>query len=162
MRHARRLHRSRLQRNKNTLHKPHILGHVTLCIDRYLVHSPQLLSSIDCCPQQRCKWGPDKTKIDIYSNFSYERVWELAAGSLTDVGIMVMTKSCLYQTQHSGLTMTANGHICHSTKMGPVLARAASVECVFVQCAEWEAESTEPKSQLVLPGGLKVFLLLFF
>lgn len=62
--------------------------------------------------------------------FCYVRVWELAAGTLTDVSIMVMTKSCLYQTQHSGLTMTANGHICHSTKMGAPSVCAACV-CVY-------------------------------
>lgn len=62
--------------------------------------------------------------------FCYVQVWELTAGTLTDGSIMVMTKSCLYQTQHSGLTMTANGHICHSTKMSAPSVCAACV-CVY-------------------------------
>lgn len=53
------------------------------------------------------------------------------SGSLTDVSIMVVAKSCLYQTQRCGLTIAANGHICHGTDM-----RALSVCAV---CSVWVA-----------------------
>lgn len=45
---------------------------------------------------------------------------------------MVMAKSCLYQTQRSGLTITANGHICHGTKMCALSVCAVCVFCVHL------------------------------
>lgn len=72
---------------------------------------------------------------------------------LTDVSIMVMAKSCLYQTQHSGLTITANGHICHGTKMSVLSVCAVCVFalfCICVVCVFLEDTFTQQnKSQLV-------------
>lgn len=93
------------------------------------------------------------------------------SGILTDVSIMVMAKSCLYQTQHSGLTITANGHICHGTKMCDLSVCAA---CVFFMCVcvclvfcicmacgfrrTQVSSLNKAKSQLVLLAELKIVL----
>lgn len=69
------------------------------------------------------------------------------SGTLTDVSIMVIAKSCLYQTQHSGLTITANGHICHATKMDV---------CVCV-CSAWcVIHLTKQKAMWYLLAELKI------
>lgn len=70
-----------------------------------------------------------KTKIFL---FLFRLGLRARSGTPTDVSIMVMAKSCLYQTQHSGLTITANGHICHGTKMGALSLCAACVGVIFI------------------------------
>lgn len=97
-----------------------ILSHATSYIDQYLVDLPvlhyQLLS-------------PIKVKHEVENSPLLFRIG-LGAQSrtLTDVSVMVMTKSGLYQTQHSGLTITAIGHICHGTK------NRLCEQCVFCVC----------------------------
>lgn len=67
--------------------------------------------------------------------------------TLTDVGIMVIAKSCLNQTQHSGLTITANGHICHLTKNGV---------CVCLCCSQMCGSLNNTKCPLLLLAELKI------
>lgn len=90
------------------------------------VHLPQILDLLTAFPTSLSK-QQDKN-IPLLSRLG------LGARSriLTDVSIMVMAKSCLYQTQHSGLTITANGHICHGTKIGALSVCVACVLCAFV------------------------------
>lgn len=84
--------------------------------------------SIICCFLSSYQKWEDKNITRLFRLGSRAQ-----SGTLTDVSIVVMAKSCLYQTQHSGLTITANGHICHGTKKKCALSVCAvCVLCAFV------------------------------
>lgn len=128
-----------------------ILGHATSYIDQFLVHLPQLLILLTAVPTVTVKHYDKNIPLWFFRVGLGAR-----SRTLTDVSIMVMAKSCLNQTQHSGLTIAANGHICHGTKMGALSVCAACVKCVFALCVCGSLNKTKKKSQLVLLAELKI------